>query len=331
MRKMATVQRIAEARNIEGADLIAAYRINGWWVVDGIDKYVEGDTVVYCEIDSWIPHDLAPFLTKAGNEPKEYNGVKGQRLRTAKFRGQVSQGLILPAIGNFPEGTDVSEVLGIQKWEAPVPAVLAGNAKGLFPSLIPKTDQERIQNLEIKDLVNHRWNVTEKLHGTSCTFYLSADGEFEVCSRNLSLKPDFNNAYWKYAIQNDIEGMMRRNALLGIAIQGELIGEGINGNQYSAKLDFYVFDIFNANTQKYILPSQLESACSRLGLKHVPIIRKEMLINEGWTHEEALRFAEGKSELNASEREGLVFKSETVHHLSFKIVSNKWLYNNDKS
>ena len=38
-RKMASVQKIAEIKPIEGADRIVAYRINGWWAVDSKDKY----------------------------------------------------------------------------------------------------------------------------------------------------------------------------------------------------------------------------------------------------------------------------------------------------
>ena len=94
-RKMASVQKIAEIKPIEWADRIVAYRINGWWVVDSKDKYEVGDYVVFSEVDSWIPHELAPFLSK-GKEPREFEGVKGERLKTQKFKNQVSQGLILP-------------------------------------------------------------------------------------------------------------------------------------------------------------------------------------------------------------------------------------------
>ncbi len=93
-RKLASVRRIAEVKSIEGADSICAYRVDGWWVVDGIGKYQVGDLVTYCEPDSWVPTELAPFLSK-GKEPREFNGVKGERLRIQKIRGCVSQGLLL--------------------------------------------------------------------------------------------------------------------------------------------------------------------------------------------------------------------------------------------
>ena len=96
MRKLATIQRIAEIKEIEGADKICSYGILGWYVTDQIGKYKVGDLVVYVEADAFVPNSLAPFLTKEGKEPKVFNGVLGERLRTVKLRGVLSQGLLLP-------------------------------------------------------------------------------------------------------------------------------------------------------------------------------------------------------------------------------------------
>lgn len=93
-RKLASIQRIEEIKDIENADAIQAYRVLGWWVVDRKGQHKVGDLVIYLEIDSWVPYELAPFLSK-GQEPREYNGVKGERLRTIKLRGTTSQGLLL--------------------------------------------------------------------------------------------------------------------------------------------------------------------------------------------------------------------------------------------
>lgn len=96
VRKMASIQKIAEVKAIPDADKICAYRVNGWWIVDQVGKYVVGDLVVYAEPDSWIPTTLAPFLTKPGHFPKTYLGVEGEKLRTIRLRRQLSQGLLLP-------------------------------------------------------------------------------------------------------------------------------------------------------------------------------------------------------------------------------------------
>jgi RNA ligase (TIGR02306 family) len=93
-RKMATIRKIDEIRPIEGADAIEAAVVGGWVVVIKKGEFKAGDLAVYLEIDSWVPHEIAPFLSK-GQEPREYNGVKGERLRTVKLRGTTSQGLLL--------------------------------------------------------------------------------------------------------------------------------------------------------------------------------------------------------------------------------------------
>lgn len=333
-RQLATIRKIAAIEPIEGADAIEVAVIDGWKVVTKKGEHSVGDLVVYLEIDSWVPTELAPFLSK-GKEPREFEGVKGERLRTVKLRGQISQGLILglDACSNIDseifEGLDVSVPLNIHKWERPMNAQLAGMARGNFPALVPKTDQARIQNLtrNFDKLQEDTWSITEKLDGSSCTFYLDLFGEFHVCSRNLDLKQTEGNTFWQLALQLDIEGIMRRHSLSGMAIQGEMIGEGIQGNQYKTKLDFYVYDMYNTSTGEYILPIQLESACKRLGLKHVPILVSATDIKQQ-TIQSIIDFAEGKSQLNGSEREGVVFKSNTVHDLSFKAISNKWLIKN---
>ena len=332
-RQLATTRRIAAIEPIDGADAIEVAVVDGWKVVVKKGEFAVDQLACYVEIDSWVPTELAPFLSK-GKEPREYEGVKGERLRTVKLRGQISQGLLLPLPAMYAsedffdklEGYDLTEALGIKKWERPMNAQLAGMARGNFPALVPKTDQARIQNLtrNFEKLQEDTWSITEKLDGSSCTFYLDNEGEFHVCSRNLDLKFDEANTFWKLALQLNVEDIMRRNSMSGMAIQGEMIGEGIQGNQYKTKLDFYVYDMYNVSTGEYILPIQLEAACKRLGLKHVPILVSATDIKLQ-TIQSIIDFAEGKSQLNGSEREGVVFKSNTVHDLSFKAISNKWL------
>jgi RNA ligase (TIGR02306 family) len=343
-RKLATIRKIAAIEPIEGADAIEVAVVDGWKVVVKKGEFAVDSLALYLEIDSWVPTNLAPFLTKAGHSPKVFEGVEGERLRTIKLRGQISQGLLLPfnaslaiLIGAGPgarfsdyEGLDVTEKLGIIKWERPMNAQLAGMARGNFPALVPKTDQERIQNLtrSFEQYQQDTWSITEKLDGSSCTFYLDDEDVFHVCSRNLDLKEDEANSFWKVARKFQIEDIMRRNSMLGMAIQGEMIGEGIQGNQYKTQLDFYVYDMYNTHTGQYILPVQLKAACEKLGLKHVPILDENASIKDH-TIQSLLQYAEGKSMLNGSIREGVVLKSNTVHDRSFKCINNSWLLKNE--
>ena len=331
MRKMASIRIVDGIAPIEGADAIETAVIGGWKVVIRKGEFVVGDRVVYCEIDSWIPTELAPFLSK-GKEPREFNGVKGERLRTIKLRGQLSQGLLLnldnalPFTNSFQDGDDVSEVLNIQKWERPMNAQLAGMAKGNFPSVIPKTDQERVQNLvkEIASAVNLQFEVTEKLEGSSMTCYL-IDGVFGVCSRNLDLKETEGNAFWQVARKERIEENMRECGDGDWAIQGELIGPGIQGNIYKlSEPEFRVFDVYNIQSGDYLMPVYRRALIERMGLKHVPVLLVDKDLGVG-SVDEILQWADGASKIGAGPlREGIVFK-QANGGMTFKAISNSYL------
>lgn len=329
MRKLATIRKIDEVRAIPDADKIVAYRVGGWWVVDAVGKYTAGDLVVYVEPDAWIPHALAPFLSK-GQEPRTYEGVKGERLRTVKLRGQLSQGLLLPIDVTFfrDEGTDVSDALGIIKYEPPVPAQLAGQVRGIFPTAIPKTDQERVQNLvaEIAEYADRglTFEVTEKLEGSSCTMYLDREDSFHVCSRNFDLQEDGNVSFWKVAAQYDVAAKMRARGLQGYALQGELVGEGVQGNVYKIKAqDFFVYDVYNEIEGRYLNALERVALCEDLQLSHVPPLDTAYVLSGNV--DDLLKYAEGRSVLHDTEREGVVFKCNEDPSISFKAISNKYL------
>ncbi len=337
---MATIRKIDALRPIVGADAIECAIVGGWTCVVKKDEYTAGDLAVYCEIDSWIPHEVAPFLSR-GNFPHVYNEVKGERLRTVKLRGQLSQGLLLPiaTVENLiyidgtrfqvEEGDDVSEALGIVKYEAPIPASLAGEVKGMFPSRIPKTDQERIQNLstELEEWKAEKltWEVTEKLDGSSMTVYI-IDGEVGVCSRNLDLKPNKDNSLWATAYKNEIDVKLIQS-LSNLAIQGELVGNGIQGNIYKMRdQEFYVYDIYDIDAGRYFTPAERVAYCKVWDIKHVPVFKTDfMLTNE--TVADLLQMAEAKSvmgDISGPEREGLVYKCNE-QQVSFKAISNAFL------
>lgn len=338
MRKMATIQRIAESKAIPKADKICAYRVGGWWVVDSVGKYAVGDLAVFCEVDSWMPMSLAPFLCK--NElVRQFNGVLGERLRSVRLRGQLSQGLLLPVScieqdgvdgQEFPfiEGSDVSEILNIQKWEAPIPAQLAGQVKGAFPSFIRKTDQERIQNLteEMNQWAETllTWEVTEKLDGSSMTVFVNKD-DSGVCSRNLNLIEDENNSFWKVTRREKLLDKILSTSR-NYALQGELIGEGIQGNPYGITgQEFFLYDIYDIDAQEYIRPLERQMLCEFLSIKHVPIIDTIFVVPSNV--DTILNKADGVSKLNdKTNREGLVFKCNDSGD-SFKAISNKFLLN----
>jgi RNA ligase (TIGR02306 family) len=340
MRKLATIRKIDALDPIEGADKIEVATVGGWKVVAQKGLYKVGDLALYLEVDSWVPNTLAPFLTKPGQYPKVFEGIEGQRLKTIRLRGQLSQGLlmpldeVMPETNSFGEDSDVTEHFGIVKWEKAVPAQLAGVVKGNFPTLIPKTDQERAQNL-VKEIVaaneaGLKFEITEKLEGSSMTCYL-IDGEFGVCSRNLDLKRDVNNSFWATAIRDDIEGKMRADGnIADFAIQGELIGPGIQDNIYKlSKLEFRVFDIYDVRRGVFVDPQTRRDIVEKLGLLHAPVLATSAdMYGSGITDMPGLlKYADGKSvmgDITGPLREGVVFK-QVDGGMTFKVISNEYL------
>lgn len=328
-RQLATIRRISSIEPIPNADAIELARVDGWQVVVKKGEFKEGCYAIYCEIDSWIPHELAPFLSK-GKEPREFKGIKGERLRTIKLRGTLSQGLLLPILflAEWSVGDDVSERLGIIKYEKELPAQLRGQARGAFPSFIPRTDQPRIQNVYAfmsQHYSDSLWEVTEKLDGSSITIYYN-NGAKGVCSRNLDLIESEENAFWQatrsLGVLDTLEKMGKN-----IALQGELIGPGVQGNPYNlSNLTIRFFDVFDIDKQSYLIPSERQLVLSALGINRnneVPVIGIYPLL----TLEELLLAAESEgSKLDPNvTREGLVFKNVSTPNVSFKVISNKWL------
>lgn len=321
MRKMASIRKIDEIRPIPEADAIECAVIGGWTVVVKKGEFNPGDMAIYCEIDSWVPHELAPFLGR-GSPPKEYEGVLGYRLRTIKLRGQLSQGLLLPLSVLPPEpedvigtNSDVSEILNIRKYEPPIPAELSGAVVGPFPThLVPKTDEERVQNLDYEELRHLRYVITEKLDGTSATF-IKENGALRVCGRNWEWQ-DTDNTYWQIARKYDLLNVLKE----GMAVQGEIIGPGVQGNKYGLKeVELRVFSVWQNRNRLSIL-DWIDT------FPVVPILTSLGSIPK--TVDELLKLAEAKSELNVkTEREGIVLRA-VDKDLSFKAISNKFLIKN---
>jgi len=330
-RVLASVRVIKDISPIEGADKIEVATVDGWKVVVAKDVgHKVGDMVIYCEIDSFLPiREEFEFLRKSSY--KKMGDEEGFKLRTIKLKKQISQGLILP-ISVLPtsidinEGLDVTEILGIKKYEPPVSAELSGIAKGLFPSFIRKTNEERIQNLssEYEELKKHKYYVTEKLDGSSATFYYK-DGVFGVCSRNLELLESEGNTFWKVARNLDIENKLK-GVSYNVCIQGELVGEGVQGNPYKVKgQTVKFFNAFNIDTQEYLDYKGFEHLIDMLELETIPVLSEDFTLPD--TIDELLQYADDKSKLNPNfDREGVVIRT-LDRKKSFKVISNVFLVN----
>jgi len=345
MRQLVTIRTVSELLPIEGADRIELAKVDGWQCVVKKGEFKVGDNGFYFEIDSMLPmsDERFVFLAKGKTQPFA-------RVKTIRLKGQLSQGLLLPmsmltedeaedlamstGVGEYTREVDLAAFFGVQKYEPPVP--IGGKQKGTFPThLVPKTDQERIQNIvEVLDGRNAgEFEITEKLDGTSCTFFCHiAEGEVlgdqlrtGACSRNWEMQILDENVYARIFNELGMHDKLRGLGGRQIAVQGEIIGPSIQGNKY--KLDkptFFVFDIYDIDARGYLNPDERQALTQELGLNHVPVLNIEMpFILQG-----VLDAADGRSQLHDTAREGLVFKSYQ-DGVSFKAISNKWLLKNE--
>ena len=345
-RKLARIVQIDAIAPIPNADRIECAHVGGWRVVVPRNEFRPGDMAVYFEIDSFLPDGEPAWQFLVDKQARVLGDVRGHALRTVTLQGQISQGLLLsiasiPRIARWIAGFDsparaigqnVTDLTGIAKWVAPIPAELSGLARGMFPTAVPKTDQERIQNLSA-ELAAWRsstapivWELTEKIEGASCT-WAWLDGELHVCTRGVDLLETPNNSLWRLARELDIEAKLRRIAgTRQIALQGEVYGNGIEGNVYRLRTQaFALYHVWDVNEGRYWAPSERQRLAHTMGIANVPVISNAFVLPPDATVESLLALAEAPSALLATQhREGLVFKA-TDSNESFKVISNAYL------
>lgn len=374
MRKLASIKSIRKLVPIVGADFIESAIVDDWCCIVKKGEFSEGSLCVYFEIDSLLPEELRYEFLKASK--REYSGINKYRIKTMKMKGVISQGLALP-LELFPEihqgfkvGDDVTEVLKILKYDSDeandhTKGPRSGNTSGKFPSFLPKTDQERIQNLPhyYENYKDHEWEETLKLDGSSLTCYKihtelslwqrikqamgfsQSSYHFGVCSRNLELKrsdtykkvfingdkaSEYNQSdFWNIVIEQEIEKYLP----IGFALQGELVGPKIQANHEKLdKNDFYVFDVYNITEHRYLLPLERMDffgdyfMFDKCDIKHVPVVSDSIKVfTECANLLELQGRVTGKSINSGTVSEGRVYKSCTVPGLSFKCISNEYL------
>jgi len=384
---LATIERVLSVEPIEGADSIEKITVLGWELVAKKGEFTPGSLCVYAQVDSILP----PRPEFAFLEAVKY------RIKTRRMRGQISQGIAFPltvlfqtpqAISNniadkmevlksgrlvinvegqepitvsLEEGTDVTEILGIVKYDPPEEDTgleVGGKpgksaTKGNFPSFISKTDETRIQAVPsvLRDSVGEVLFATEKLDGSSMTVFLIPDEKltdgtyrFGVCSRNQEKKELDTCHFWALARRLDLESKMRRHVEenpafypAGICLQGELVGPGVQKNKLKLKEhDFYCFNVYNVGTREFLSYSDFVGACETMGVQTVPVIYDNLQIDENTTVHTLVDLATRKSVVcPTAEAEGLVFRTKTeskhrkLGRFSFKAINPLFCLKND--
>jgi RNA ligase (TIGR02306 family) len=346
-RKLARIVVVDDVVEHENADSLEIVVIGGWHCCTKKGEFLPGGLAVYCEVDSMLPLDNPHFEFLTGRNEREFEGKRYARIKTMKLRGELSQGIVFPL--SILTGLDVvqqededcTNVLGVVKYEPAVSVNLAGNAKGSFPVFIPKTDQTRVQNIkrmyDKAAALGEEFEVSYKLDGSSFTAFLRLTDpddetsiETGVCSRNIWLDMGeanrdnmFVQTFNKYELDFKLGMMFKERGGLQLAIQGEMVGPGIQNNfEGVAETQLFVYNVFDIEKQTYLSPEIAQHLVNVMGLTYVPLFNPRTTLPK--TLEECLEMADGPSALMGKYREGLVFKSLT-RDFSFKVISNRYL------
>lgn len=335
MKTVAYIGKIIDIQPIKKADFIVSATVvcgqgGKWMGTIPKDQYEIGELVEVYLQDAILP------------ETEEFEFMRQYKFRVSmkRFKKVPSECLIWKLKPNviydesgFSSGAGIAPCIGdvipgIMKYEKPISAQLAGMAYGGFPThVIPKTDEPNFQTVPdmIAAISGQKFYSTVKADGSSGTVYMKANEHFGVCSRNLELKDDGKNAFWRVVKKYEIDVKLPND----YAIQFELVGPGIQSNHLKLpEIDIRVFNVWNIKQRQYLnIDEAMELACGVMDLPWCDIVDydKDFLFDS----DEALRkYAEGKYP-DAGQREGVVIRpmKEIMvngERLSFKIINLKF-------
>jgi RNA ligase (TIGR02306 family) len=333
-RKLASIQKITEILPIDGADKIVCVKILGWQCVALKTEFKVNDLCVFFEIDSVLP--IAQWNDHLRKEPN-----KQLRIKTIRLRGTLSQGLAMPLSilpdGQYEVGQDVTQLVGVTKYEPFVPAHLSGVAKGNFPAFLHKTDEPRLQSSPnvLQEAIDKNLVLvgTLKMDGTSFTAY-RRDADFGVCSRNLDLTQTEDNAHWKMARKIKLEEILRSESR-NLCVQGEMVGPGIQANRLGFKeVELHLFNLYDIDTGKYFSHNELIEFGKKHNIKVVETLSVIQFSNDMAPRDVnyLLNIANELNYSNGTPAEGIVWRptvetySEVLKgRMSFKTISNRYL------
>jgi len=329
--KLASIELISEIKPHPNADKLELAKVLGYTCIVEKDRYRAGAAIVLIQPDTVLPDKPWAEMFKK----------RSSRVRAMKLRGSWSFGIIMSPydimdafffadqFGDFKDniGKEVSDLIGVTKYEAPMPQQL--DAKGILPFGLNKTDEERYQN--ILDLpFGETVDVTLKVDGQSATYYCYKNrqtGEWHtgICSRSLDLKPEciFNNytrINRKYDILNKLENYCKFHDF-SLALRGEIYGSGIQSHAANphSKLDlaFAAFNMYNFDTFQYVTDKSCifhyTRFCDQYSIPTVDLLETATL-----TPELIKEYAEVMTEVNGRAFEGVVIKHKSG---SFKVIN----------
>ncbi len=226
---------VVEVKEHPNADALDVLKVGEYQIVSRKENYKTGDVVVIIPEKSVIPKDSPIY-----EEYEKYlTGPNKDRVKGIRLRGEMSEAITWPVdklaeavrheidntyprlplidMGKFMTdvevlqdaaiGEDISEYLGIIKYEAPIPYNMKGEVEQ-FDAPVRKHDV--YQFASYADEIGNQVMITEKIHGSQINYFLLPFAEEKVSSKGmlkkgLALKEDEKNVYWQAARNSDLK------------------------------------------------------------------------------------------------------------------------------
>ena len=329
-----TVRRLSKVLPHTNADKLELAEVEGlaYQFVIPKGQFKVGDDVVYFPIDSVMPDSLS---TRLGI--KNYlAGKEKNRVKTAKLRGMVSQGVVAPPgtviagwtpvdpnvidgcfapVDHYEYGVDYAPMLGVTKYDPP-PVIGENCTLGALP---PGVDSYDIESCDYhpdiaESLLDQKVYISEKIEGQNWSATIQPDGTIQVSQRSRQIIPtsDVKPAIWTVAdgetgIFAFLKSILIMNPGHLITVRGEYVGPGVQKNIYKLqKHKVLVFDI-EVNC-KPLDAHRFLSLASAFGIETAPTLALDVTLRE-WLAGRTIRDASnGKSVLAETLREGIVIK-----------------------
>jgi len=321
--KIASIEKLISVEPHPNADRLDLVKVLGYQCVTERGLHKAGDVIIYIQPDSVLPEDA--------EWAESYRKYSPKRIKAVKLRGEWSEGIIvklsqIPALAALSRaedrvGEDVAERIGATHYEPPLPQDLS--AKGLLPFGIPKTDEERWENMTDRLPIGEIVDVTLKVDGQSWTAYYDVETDtFGVCGRTLEFKPDASNKYTahvdRYDIRNKLTALCKERNV-SIAIRGESYGQGIQAFDQNphAKINagLAIFSVYLLRERRYARkgdPFYFPIVAELLGLPTVPILEKDVVLTQELIN---------KYSMELKKIDGKAFEGVVINHGAYVVAS----------
>lgn len=312
------------------ADTLSIVKVFGYQVCVRTADWKDGDLGAYVVPDSLVPIAQAEFCFLADGKSNQV------RIKAKKLRGIISYGLLVHAPAEAKEGDNVSEQLGVQRYESPI-KLSTGGQSGLMPKEtkpdIPQViyDVESLQRYPHIFELNESVHCTEKIHGANSR-YVWHDGKMFVGSHTSWYKEHESLVWWVVLKRHpEIEEFCRENP--DHILYGEVYGwvQSLRYGRKSGEVDFAAFDIMHNGS--FFDDDKFRDAVNAYDVGVVPYVR-----TCPYNFEDIFLLAEGNSLIQGADhiREGIVIKpsverwNQEIGRVQLKLVSATYLEKNTR-